>query len=123
MPYWEETPTVPPPPPPPEPPPFPDGAVHRDTAGEIVYVACPVDCERTMLATPELQVSDAAPPPLDDAAVRSYEGDWSVNVPPVEDESVTTTLVAFTVTASAAEPAVIVKFVEGVESDTVVLFV
>jgi hypothetical protein len=115
-PYFDETPTEPPtvPLPPPEPPP-PEGVVHWDAVGVMVYVAWPVDCEIATLATPELHDSDATPPPLDVAMVRSYDGDVSVNGPPVEDESVIATLVAFTVSASATDPAAMAKVVAGDE--------
>ncbi len=81
-----------------------------------------MDCESVTLATPELQESDAAPPLLDVAMVRSYDADVSVNVPPVEDESVTATLVAVTVRASAIEPGVIVNGVAADARSNWVLF-
>jgi hypothetical protein len=46
-----------------------------------------------------------------------------VKLPPVEEESRTATLVAFTVRESATELVVIVRVVEGDVSDTCVLFV
>jgi hypothetical protein len=60
-----------------------------------------------------LQESAAIPPPLDEAIVRSYDADVSVNVPPVEDERVTATLVAFTVRVLATDPAAMANVVEG----------
>jgi len=77
----------------------------------------------TTLATPELQESDAVPPPLDVAMVRSYDADVSVNVPPVEEERVIATLVAFTTRLSATEPDAIVRVVAGEVKETFVAFV
>jgi hypothetical protein len=89
----------------------------------MVYVAWPVDCEIVTLATPELHDSDATPPPLDVAIVRSYDADVRVNVPPVEDESVTTTLVAFTTRLSATELVAMVMVASGEVKETFVAFV
>jgi hypothetical protein len=72
---------------------------------------------------PELQERDAVPPALEDAMVRSYDAEVSVNVPPVEDESVTITLVAFTVRPSATEPVEIVSVAVGEFRVTWLLFV
>jgi hypothetical protein len=60
-----------------------------------------------------LQEIVAVPPPLEVATERSYEGDVRIKLPPVELERVTTTLVAFTPRASATEPDVMVRVVEG----------
>ena len=55
-----------------------------------------MDCERVTLAVPEVQDGDAVPPELLDAIVRSYDADVRIKLPPVELESDTMTLVAFT---------------------------
>jgi hypothetical protein len=78
-----------------------------------------VDWERVTLAVPDVQESAAVPPELLDAIVRSYVADVSVKFPPVELDSVTITLVAFTWSASATEPAKIVNVVAGELRETV----
>jgi hypothetical protein len=60
-----------------------------------------------------LQESDAVPPLLDEATFRPYDADVSVKAPPVEDDSVTAMLEAFTRRESAADPAVMVRIVTG----------
>ena len=67
-----------------------------------------------MLTTPcVLQEVATVPPGLDVATDKSYDGEIRVKVPPVDDESVTATLVAFTCNTSAAEPVAIVRVVAG----------
>ena len=60
------------------------------------------------------------PPVLLVAIEKSREADVRLKLPPVEDESVTITLVAFAVSASAADPDLIVKLIAGEVSATVV---
>jgi len=66
-----------------------------------------------VLTTPCVHEVATLPPLLDVATERSYDGEISVKAPPVEDESVTTTLVAFTCSASAAELVATVRVVAG----------
>jgi hypothetical protein len=76
-----------------------------------------------VLTTPcVLQEVVTVPPGLDVATDKSYDGEIRVKVPPVDDESVTATLVAFTCSASAAEPVAIVRVVAGeiIEIDSAV---
>jgi hypothetical protein len=74
------------------------------------------------LTTPLVHEVVTAPPPLDEATVRSYAGERSVKAPPVVLERATMTLVAFTVRASAAEPVAIMSVVadEVIETDSAV---
>ena len=60
-----------------------------------------------------LQEVATVPPGLDVATDKSYDGEIRVKVPPVDDESVTATLVAFTCSTSAADPVAIVRVVAG----------
>lgn len=53
--------------------------------------------------------------------VRSRDAELNTKLPPVEDERVITTLVAFTVSASAAEPEAITKSIAGEVRERVVL--
>ncbi len=66
-----------------------------------------------MLATPEVQPTVTVPPLELVAIERPSKGEISVKIPPVELESVTATLVAFTVRASATEPVAMVKETAG----------
>jgi hypothetical protein len=59
------------------------------------------------------------PPGLDVATDKSYDGEIRVKVPPVDDESVTATLVAFTCKTSATEPVAIVSTVAGELRETI----
>lgn len=84
-----------------------------------MYVVWPAAWEMIALATPEVQESVSAPPTLELAIVRSYDGEISVKLPPVELDRVTMTFVAFTWRASATEPVAIVKVVAGELRDMV----
>jgi hypothetical protein len=69
--------------------------------------------DKVAVSTSPLQETLALPPALDDATVRSYDADVSVKLPPVELDRVTMTLVAFTWTESAREPARMVNVAAG----------
>lgn len=66
-----------------------------------------------MLTTPDVQELAMVPPPLDVAMERSYDGESSVKLPPVEEDTVMRTLVAFICKTSAAEPVAMVSVVAG----------
>ncbi len=66
-----------------------------------------------VLATPELQLWLTVPSALVEAIDKSREAEVSVKLPPVPDESVAITLVAFTVSASATEPDLTVRLIAG----------
>ena len=86
------------------------------TKGVTVYTVDPVVWDSVAVSMPPLQDTFAIPPALEVATERSYEGDKRVKLPPVVCESVTNTLVAFTVRASAAELVAIVSVVGYEES-------
>lgn len=116
--------TEPPPPKPPPDPPPPEllELVRADPVGVKVYVSELLGWVIVSLSMPEEQ-GCASVPPLPIVELESACGEMSVKGPPVEDERVTRTLVAFTSRKSATDPVAIVSVVEGevIEMDSAVV--
>ncbi len=71
-----------------------------------------------VLATPDVQLVFTVPPELEEAIEKSKEAEVKVKLPPVVLDKVIATLVAFTVSASATDPDLIMKVADGEERDT-----
>ena len=74
-----------------------------------------------VLASPEVQLRLTVPPALLETTAMSRDMEVRLKLPPVEDERVMTTLVAFTSTVSAVEFVTIEKSTAGEARETVVL--
>jgi hypothetical protein len=73
----------------------------------------PVVWEIAALSTPDEHEMLTVPPPLEVATARSYEGESSVKLPPVELERVARMLDVAACSASATEPVAMVSVVVG----------